>query len=607
MNILKRLEVVNSLSKKNPNWIHRDLFRLLHDDEIWTLAYQNTKRNKGSLTPGVDGLTYNDVDIESIQKVKEKVVKEKYLFQPVRQIFIPKGNGKLRPLGIPSANDRIVQEVIRMILEAIYEPIFDKDSYGFRPKRGCHHALQHVEKVFRWVDWIIEGDIKSAYPSINHQILSNFLEKRIGDFRFMNLIRKSLKCGIQDGKLLTHSSLGIPQGSIVSPILSNIYYHEMDLWVREKAVEINQPGSSLKSVQYKKVEHTISKYTHELEEIPHKSKEYKETVKLLKAERKRRSTFPSLKQSSIEIHYVRYADDWMLGIKGKREIAVKLKEEIAIFLKSTLKQELHSEKTKITNIRQGKATFLGYDIYLPQKKQLAVYTNHGTRTLRRSNPMLRFDLPLERVLNRMIERGYIKRTHKGIRPISKQNYTSLEDKVIVAHFRSVWLGMSNYYAGCTNVQKLQYIHYLLKFSCAMTLAHRHRSSISKIFAKYSKTLRVEIKAKIPKWIEFPDRTSWSIKERKWLINTPIYDPFNLFANQVSRSARGRFCQICGETHKVEMHHIKHVRKGGTREGLFAQDTALLFRKQIPVCRTCHLTIHRGEYDGPSLGSMEQIL
>jgi len=600
MKILRRLEVVSELSKKNTNWIHKDLFRLLHNDDIWILAYQNTKDNKGVLTPGWDGLTYDGISMEAIQNLKNKVITEQYQFQPVKQVLIPKSNGQLRPLGIPSANDKIVQEVIRIILDAIYEPIFDEHSYGFRPNRGTHHALKHVEKVFRWVDWIIEGDIQSAYPSINHQILGEIMEKRIGDPRFMRLIQKSLKCGIIDGKLLSYSTMGIPQGSIVSPILANIYYHEMDLWVREKVTQLNHPGSKLRSSEYKKLEHSISKISKELKELPKNSKEYKEMVKLLKSKRELRNSVPSLKDKSIEIHYVRYADDWMLGIKGKRELALKLKEEMSEFLKTSLKQDLHPEKTKITNIREGKATFLGYEIYLPLKKNVTVCLNKGTRTLRRTNPMLRFDIPVDNVLKGMIERGYIMRTEYGIRPISKQSYTSLDDETIVAHFRSVWVGISNYYAGCTNLGRLQYIHYLLKLSCAMTLGHKHQMSVSKIFAKYTRELRVELyQQNSTKTITFPNRTSWSLKDRKWLINSTFRDPFKIFANRISRSKLGCSCEICGATENIEMHHIKHVRKGGNRNSGFKGENALFKRKQVPVCRLCHIKIHKGEYDGTS--------
>jgi len=607
MKTLDRLEVIRKLSLKDENWIHKDLFRLLQQDDIWVLAYQNIKDNQGAMTPGVDGLTLDGISLEALRKIKESVYSEHYQFQPVKQVFIPKPNKKLRPLGIPSAKDKIVQEIIRIILDAIYEPNFDSNSFGFRPKLGTHQALQHIENTFRWVDWIIEGDILSAFPTIDYQILCKILEKRIGDSRFMRLIRKSLKCGVKQGGILSYSSIGIPQGSIVSPILANIYYHELDLWVRDKAKELHNPISKTKprSQEYKNLEHLISKTNKELNKLTKNSQEYKSKLKFLKLKRFERISVPSLKEKKIEIKYVRYADDWMLGIKGDFQLASKIKEEIRSFLQNSLNQKMHPEKTKVTDLRAGKATFLGYEIYLLKKKGLSVYINKGTRTIRRTNPVLRFDIPLDKLLSKMIDRGYITRNAKGIRPISKQSYSILDDETIISHFRAVWIGLSNYYSGCTNLGKLQYIYYLFKFSCAMTLAHRHRMNVRAVFAKYTKELKVQknkgsASTNKSKTITFPTRTSWTLKDRKWQINTFFIDPFRIFANRISISKLGCSCSICKSWINIEMHHINHVRKGGNRDKGFTGERNLFLRKQIPLCRICHQSVHKGEYDGPPL-------
>ena len=230
MRELTRLRAINRLSQKDKKWIHRDIFRILNKDEIWIAAYENLKGNKGALTPGTSSETMDGMSLDRLKRLKENVTKQKHTFKPVKLIFIPSGV-KLRPLGLPTANDKIVQEVMRMILEAIYEPVFSNTSFGFRAGMGCHDALNHVENKFRWVDYIIEGDIQQAYPTINHEILVKILKKRIDDPRFINLIWKSLKCGVSDKESLSFSKLGVPQGSIVSPILANIYYHELDEFV----------------------------------------------------------------------------------------------------------------------------------------------------------------------------------------------------------------------------------------------------------------------------------------------------------------------------------------------------------------------------------------
>jgi hypothetical protein len=217
----------------------------------------------------------------------------------------------------------------------------------------------------------------------------------------------------------------------------------------------------------------------------------------------------------VEIRYTRYANDWIIGVKGPQKLAQQLKDEITIFLGNHLKQV----KPTITNLRAGKVRFLGYDIFLPRNMKLVKYSNK-TR-------MLRFQLPIDQVTKRLHERGYIGYFNNKIHPISKGSYTPLEDVVIVNHFRSVWLGLYNFYSGSTNRSHLQYIHYLLHISCAMTLAHRHRSSSSKIFKKHGKKLEIiETKGKDTKVIaSFPYQTSWKVSDRKWQNVRTFKDPF----------------------------------------------------------------------------------
>ena len=490
---LERLGVIRELSRKNPEWKHKELFRLLRKEDIWITAYENIK---GVL----DG-----TGLARLQKVQKKVLEESYQFQLVKQISIPKPNGKKRPLGIPTPNDKLVQEVIRMILEAIYEPNFDNRSFGFRSEMGVHDALEYVEKQFKWVDWVIKGDRKNAYPTIEHKKLCEILSQRIDDGRFMNLIRKSLKCGVFDNPQMLYSKLGVPQGSIVSPILANIYFNELDKWVTQKTKEVYVEKSLKRHPEYQ-----IQK------------------VSKLANKADRNSKPSSLRDQGIEIRYTRYANDWIIGLKGSSKLAELIKDEVGCFLRTHLKQELDLDKIKVTNLRSGKISFLGYDIFLPRNMKLVKYKKgNGKQTIRRSTPMLRFQLPVDKVTKRLHERGYITYASNKIRPISKSSYTTLEDAVIVNHFKSVWLGLLNFYSGSTNRSHLQYIHYLLHMSCAMTLAHRHRSSSSKIFKKHGKRLEImDKKADTQKVLAFfPYYTNWKVSDRKWQTAKIFKDPF----------------------------------------------------------------------------------
>lgn len=605
---MKQLLAISKLSQKDPRWIHRDIFRILRKDELWITAYENLKGNKGALTPGSTAETMDGMSLERLKRLKDKVCTEAYKFSAVKLTYIPLANGKQRPLGLPTANDKIVQEVMRMILEAIYEPVFSDCSFGFRTGLGCHDALNHVEQKFRWVDYSIEGDIEQAYPTIDHHTLVHILEKRIEDPRFLRLVWKLLGCGVLSEERIRWSKTGVPQGSIVSPLLANVYYHELDEFVQDIQRRMEMPilnRSSRKSRAYKALEYQMNKVYQEMKLHEPHSLERQTLAKKLKTFRKERFDTPGLKKKVVRLEYVRYADDWMVGIAGDRKLAVQVKDQVAHFMKETLGQNLHPVKTKITDLRAGNAHFLGYDVFLPRNRPIAVYKGMGVQTLRRGQPRLRFDVPVAKVTKRYVERGYFKQLPNRVRPISRASYSVLEDHVIVSHFRSVWLGLLNYYSGCTNRGRLQYIHYLLHMSCAMTLGHRHRMSCSKIFKKHGKALTVKI-PDTEKSVSFPYKTKWGLNERKWLRGNSVAIPTHRYANLVARSSLGLPCAVCdSERSPIEMHHVKHVRKQGYRYKGFQEQMALWNRKQIPLCKNCHQKVHAGLYDGPSLASLRK--
>jgi len=559
MTKLERLIAISKLSQKDPKWVHKDIFRILNNDLIWIMAYEKLKGNKGALTPGSTPETMDGMSLERLKRLKEEVCSEAYTFKAVKLTYIPLAGGKRRPLGLPTANDKIVQEVMRMILDAIYEPVFSELSFGFRTGLGCHDALDHVEQRFRWVDYIVEGDIAQAYPTIDHHILVKILRKRINDPRFIRLIWKLLGCGVLDEDLIKWSKTGVPQGSIVSPILANIYYHELDefvLTIKERTETPQLNKKNLKSREYKALEYKINKVYKEMRNHEPHSFERQELTKDLKSLRQQRLETEGLKEKIVRIEYVRYADDWMIGVAGDRKLALQIKAQIAHFMKHSLLQELHPVKTKVTDLRVGNAHFLGYEIFLPRNRPISIYKGKGVQTIRRGQPQLRFDIPISKIIDRYAQRGYLKKLTDKVRPISRASYTGLEDHVIVNHYRKIWFGLLNYYSGCTNRGRLQYIHYLLHMSCAMTLAHRHRTSSSKIFKKHGKNLSIKI-PHTDKTISFPYKTSWKISERKWLRGKEISIPTHRYANLVARSSLGLPCAICdSEKGPIEMHHVK---------------------------------------------------
>lgn len=567
MNI-KRLLAIRKLSQKDKKWIHRDIFRILNKDDIWITAYEKLKGNKGAVTPRSTAESMDEMSVERLKRLKSEVCSGKYKFKPVKLTYIPKADGRRRPFGLLTANDKIVQEVMRMILEAIYEPVFSLENFGFQAKLGCHDALFHVETKFRWVDYVIAGDIEQAYPTIDHHILIKILQKRINDYRFITLVWQLLKCGVLEKERIQWSKTGVPQGSIISPILANIYYHELDEYVQTLKIKYETPESernTLKSPAYKALEYKINQVSDKMRSDEPQSTERQKLAKEVKFLSSERLQTNSLKDKTIRIEYVRYADDWMIGVSGDRKLADKIKEYISTFMKNDLVQNLHPLKTKVTNLRKGNVHFLGYEIFFPKNRPISSYKGKEVQTIRRGQPQLRFDIPVTEVTKRYAERGYFKQLPKGVRPISRGSYTVLEDHVIVSHYRSLWLGLLNYYSGCTNRGRLQYIHYLLYMSCAMTLGHRHRMSCSKIFQKHGKTLKVKIKD-TSKTISFPYKTSWKLNERKWLRGKKLEIPNHSYVkNLVSLSSLKLPCAIYDlDEGPIEMHHVKHVRKQGFR-------------------------------------------
>ena len=210
-----------------------ELYRQFFNRELYLLAYGRIYANDGAMTPGASAETADGMSEDKIDGIIEAMRYERYRFSPVRRIFIPKKNGKLRPLGLPSWSDKLVGEVMRLILEAYYEPTFSDHSHGFRPGKGCHTALRDVAKTWTGTTWFIEGDISDCFGSLNHDVMIRILSEKIHDNRFLRLIRQMLQAGYLEDWRYHETLSGSPQGGVVSPILSNIYLHKLDEFVEK--------------------------------------------------------------------------------------------------------------------------------------------------------------------------------------------------------------------------------------------------------------------------------------------------------------------------------------------------------------------------------------
>src|SRR5260370_20300129 len=330
------------------------LYRQLFNPQLYLLAYGCLYSNKGAMTPGPDGETVDGMSLGKIGRIVDALRHERYRFKPVRRTYIPKKNGKNRPLGLPSWSDKLVGGVVRLLLEAYYEPRFSDRSHGFRPERGCHTALSEVANRWPGTTWFIEGDISDCFGSLDHEITLSTISGDIHDGRFLRLLRNMLQAGYLEDWIWHNTLSGAPQGGVASPILSNIYLNKLDSYVEKVLVpEYTRGNSRAPNPDYQEMDKLI---------ISARRRGDRPTVRALRKQRRSRPRKAPDHPGIRPRHYVRYCDDHLLGFTGPKAEAEEIKIRLAAFLREELKLELSQEKTLITHARTGAARLLGYEI-----------------------------------------------------------------------------------------------------------------------------------------------------------------------------------------------------------------------------------------------------
>ena len=441
------LSMLNRKSQNDEHYVFQRIYRNLYNREFYVNAYARIQSKEGNMTEGVDNRTIDGFKYEMIDTLIEKLKTEQYYPKPVRRTYIPKKNGKTRPLGIPCFEDKLLQEVIRQLLESIYEPIFSDNSHGFRPDRSCHTALCQIKNTMRGANWVIEGDITGCFDNIDHTILLNILSQKIEDGRFIELIRRFLKAGYLEFKQMHRSLSGCPQGGIISPILSNIYLNEFDKYMDE-IINKNTKGKKRKSnPEYQRLRG--KRYTAikngKLEEI-------KRLTKVIQS-------IPSLDpmdSNFTRVKYVRYADDFVIEVIGSKEMAESIKEDVATFLKEKLNLELNQEKTLITNLGNEKANFLGYEFTKAHCNTKMGKDKQGNRK-RSVNGQIQLLVP-----HKVISQKIREFTQYGESCVFKPRL-KLPVLDIINEYNAEIRGLYNYYCLATNVSqrlyKFKYYHY----------------------------------------------------------------------------------------------------------------------------------------------------
>jgi group II intron reverse transcriptase/maturase len=584
------LERLRKCSATNNEEVFTKLYRYLLRDDIYFAAYQNLYSNKGAMTKGTDNDTADGFGIEYVRDLIGDLHTGTYQPKPVRRVYIPKKNGKLRPLGVPSFRDKLLQEVIRMYLEAIYEPLFDYGSHGFRPNRSCHTALAYIQKAFTGVPWIIEGDIAHCFDDIDHDVLMKILGKKIKDDRFLQVIRKFLKAGYVDDWRYNETYSGCPQGGIISPILMLIYMNELDRKFRELASDFEKQSPERPVTDCKEYRKFSRKLIVLNKNIAKASKDERKTLLAeKKALQKNQRRFPATINRSKKLVYVRYADDWLCGVFGSKQDCEKIKSEIGRFLNEELKLTLSEEKTLITH-SDHKVRFLGYDISVSRSTRLKRASNGVVKRSLYRHVIL--SVPLQDKIMAFLwnKKAISVREDGSIKPRGRTELFGAKDEDIVRTFNSEIRGILNYYNMAGNYLKLSYFLYLMERSCLFTLARKHNMSAKQIRQKYrvgkSWSVPYKTKAGVKKIgiITLKDCKTSSCNDQ-----IQEYKPYK--KKGLWKRIEANRCEYCGTKSEVHCKVFTVRRLKDLSDEPWAKLMRSMRRKTLIVCPACYNLIH----------------
>lgn len=561
-----------------------ELYRQLFNPQLYLLAYGRIYANHGAMTPGATQETADGMSMAKIEAIITAMRHERYRFAPVRRAYIPKRNGKRRPLGLPTWSDKLVGEVVRLLLEAYYEPTFSDRSHGFRPGRGCHTALREVAVAWTGTTWFVEGDLSDCFGKLDHDIMIKILAERIHDNRFLRLVRHMLTAGyLEDWRW--HATLsGAPQGGVASPVLSNIYLSKLDNYVETVLIPQHTRGAARRHNRA----HTA------IRQALRRARQRSDRTAVRQLQRRMRS-MPSQDVNDPgyrRLRYSRYADDHLLGFTGPKAEAEQIKDQLAAFLRDELKLELNADKTLVTHARTQAARYLGYEI-ITQRSDTKV-----TRGRRSINGTIALRVPRDVITAKCAP--YLRRG----KPEARSGLCNLDDYEIVATYGAEYRGIVQYYLLAVDVWRLARLRWVAETSMLKTLAAKHKSTVPKVATKYKTVVQtphgkrtcfqacLERDSKQPLVARFGGiplarRKDATLVDR---VPKPVTYPVK---ELTARLRRGR-CELCEQTGPVQVHQVRNLAQlgaPGPAQPAWAALMARKRRKTLVVCQPCHETIH----------------
>jgi group II intron reverse transcriptase/maturase len=560
------------------------LYRQLFNKDLYYLAYGNIYSNKGSMTPGASEETADGMSEEKIEQIIGLMRQEKYRFSPARRVYIPKKNGKLRPLGMPAWSDKLVGEVVRLLLEAFYEPQFSDTSHGFRKFRGCHTALREINNTWTGTAWFVEGDISDCFGSLDHEILLGILAEKIRDNRFLRLIRNMLKAGYLEDWTYRDTLSGVPQGGTVSPILSNVYLDKLDKFVEQELIpQYTRGATRAANPAYRQADALLRR--------ARRRGDRAEARRLFLEMRALPSTDP-MDPGYRRLKYIRYADDHILGFTGPKAEAEEIKARLAEFLRETLGLELNQQKTLITHARSQRARFLGYDITVQHS---GTKISNGRRS---ANGKIALKVPPD------VIRAQCARYRNHGKPWHRSRLQNLDDYDIIRVYGAEYRGVVNYYLLAKDAWRLRTLRWNAETSMLKTLAAKHQSTVSKMAARHKAKAETgdgprtcfEARRRRRGKPDLVARFGGIIlrQDRRAVITEPVPVRVRVPRRELLARLRQRECELCETGTTVAVHQVAGIRELGkpkTGQPAWAALMAKMRRKTLIVCSPCHDWIH----------------